>query len=280
MLGACVIGGYPRLMEHRRFQLIAETRRSQQLQLARDLHDYVAHDVSGIVAQAQAARFVADTDPRQALTALERIETAGLNALAAMDRMVKTLHATDGTGAARPGTAAGVEPLPGVEQLPGLLERFSSAGSGQVARLTVPPGATDGLSRAVGSTAYRVVVEALTNVRRHAPASRVDVTLTRTRTPDGEPALDVTVVNSEAAGNGPRAAIRRERDGHGGRGLSGMRERVRATGGTLTYGPHDGGWRVAATLPLTSADAASDAAPAPTTHASPHASTHPVEKSS
>ncbi|MFH8789292.1 sensor histidine kinase [Streptomyces roseoverticillatus] len=289
VLGACVIGGYPRLMEHRRNRLVAETRRAQQLSLARDLHDYVAHDVSGIVAQAQAARFVAGTDPRQALTALERIETAGLNALAAMDRMVRTLHEADGSGAARtedsgaartngsdpaPTTGSGaaraeaavVEPLPGVDQLPALVERFSSAATGQATRLTVQPGATDDLSRAVGSTAYRVVVEALTNVRRHAPgATRIDVALTRTRTHDGESALDVTVVNSADSEDGPRTTIRRERNDHGGRGLSGMRERVRATGGTLVYGPHEGGWRVAATLPLTPADPAPHAASSPST---------------
>ncbi|WKU49587.1 histidine kinase [Streptomyces sp. VNUA116] len=287
VLGACVIGGYPRLMEHRRTRLVAETRRAQQLSLARDLHDYVAHDVSGIVAQAQAARFVAGTDPRQALAALERIETAGLNALAAMDRMVRTLHEadgsdtarTEGTGAARPdgsdtvrtggsgatrSEAAVVEPLPGVDQLPALVERFSSAATGQVTRLTVRPGATDDLSRAVGSTAYRVVVEALTNVRRHAPgASRIDVALTRTRTDDDDPALRVTVVNSAAAKDNTRTAIRRERNEHGGRGLSGMYERVRATGGTLVYGPRDGGWMVAATLPLAPADPAPHAAPLP-----------------
>ncbi|MCF3105791.1 two-component sensor histidine kinase [Streptomyces roseoverticillatus] len=263
VLGACVIGGYPRLMEHRRTRLVADTRRAQQLSLARDLHDYVAHDVSGIVAQAQAARFVAGTDPRQALTALERIETAGLDALAAMDRMVRTLHEADGSGAAH-SEAAVVGPLPGVDQLPALVERFSSTGTGQSARLTAQPGVTDDLSRAVSSTAYRVVVEALTNVRRHAPgATRIDVALTRTRTHDGEPALDVTVVNSADSKDGPRSTIRRERNEHGGRGLSGMHERVRATGGTLVYGPHDGGWRVAATLPLTSTDPAPHAAPSP-----------------
>ncbi|MFJ3204672.1 sensor histidine kinase [Streptomyces sp. NPDC086989] len=164
------------LTEHRRQRLVVETRRSQQLELARDLHDFVAHDVSGIVAQAQAARFVATADPGQALSALERIEAAGLNALASMDRMVKTLHEADG-GDARPPGADAVAPLPGVDGLAALVAQFSSAGPALAARLHVAPGATDGLSRATGSTAYRVVVEALTNVRRHAPgASRVEVT--------------------------------------------------------------------------------------------------------
>ncbi|WP_240003213.1 sensor histidine kinase [Streptomyces cinnamoneus] len=253
VLGAVVVGGYPRLMEHRRRRLVVETRRSQQLELARDLHDFVAHDVSGIVAQAQAARFVAETDPARALPALERIEAAGLNALASMDRMVKTLHEADGADA-RPVGTGGVEPLPGVDQLPGLVARFSSADLSQTARLGVAAGATDGLSRTAGSTAYRTVVEALTNVRRHAPgASRVDVALTRVRTTDGASALEVSVVDDGGAGKraGTRTALRREREGHGGRGLNGLRERVRAAGGTLVYGPHGDGWRVTAVLPLT-----------------------------
>ncbi|MFE2553325.1 sensor histidine kinase [Streptomyces sp. NPDC059355] len=261
VLGAAVIGGYPRLMEHRRQRLVAETRRTQQLELARDLHDFVAHDVSGIVAQAQAARFVAKADPGQALSALERIEAAGLNALASMDRMVKTLHEADDGDARRLG-ADGVEPLPGVDGLAPLVAQFSSAGLAPAAILHVAPGATDGLSRAAGSTAYRVVVEALTNVRRHAPnASQVEVTLTPARTPDGAPALRVEVADDGVGGRptdrgGPRTDMRRVGDGHGGRGLSGLRERVRATGGTLAYGRHsDGGWRLVAVLPVASESA-------------------------
>lgn len=251
VLGAVVVGGYPRLMEHRRNLLVTEVRRAQQLELARDLHDFVAHDVSGIVAQAQAARFVAATDPRQALPALERIEAAGLSALASMDRTIAMLRAA--AGAERPDGGA-VEPLPGVDQLPGLVERF--AGIGEEARLVVAPGATDGLSRATGSTVHRVVAEALTNVRRHAPGARhVDVTLDRARTADGAPAVEVRVVNAPGTGTtGTRTALRREREGHGGQGLSGLRERVRAAGGTLTYGPHDGGWHVVAVLPHTHQD--------------------------
>ncbi|KPI14243.1 integral membrane sensor signal transduction histidine kinase [Actinobacteria bacterium OV450] len=269
VLGASVLGGYPRLMEHRRQRLVVETRRSQQLELARDLHDFVAHDVSGIVAQAQAARFVATADPGQALSALERIEAAGLNALASMDRMVKTLHEADG-GDARPPGADGVAPLPGVDGLAALVAQFSSAGPAPAARLHVAPGATDGLSRAAGSTAYRVVVEALTNVRRHAPgASRVGVTLTPARTCDGAPALRVEVADDGGSGrNGdrasPRTTLRRAGEGHGGRGLSGLRERVRATGGTLRYGRcGEGGWRLVAVLPVAPESAG---APVPVEH--------------
>ncbi|MEU9486423.1 histidine kinase [Streptomyces decoyicus] len=287
VLGAAVMGGYPRLVEHRRCFLIIETRRSQQLELARDLHDFVAHDISGIVAQAQAARFVAESDPGQALPALERIERAGLNALASMDRTVRMLHEANGNGIERPDTPQPkppplrpqgeaqaqaphpplappphIEPLPGVDQLPSLIERFTSAGATE-ARLVMPPDVLGSLCRDTSSTAYRMVVEALTNVRRHAPgATRVEVTLTPARTAaDRTPAIELQIVNNATTTPTTTPApviipttasrIRRKRDGHGGRGLTALRERIRTAGGTLSYGPYEGGWRVRAVLPQT-----------------------------
>jgi|GEM_PF-816663 len=292
VLGAAVVGGYPRLVEIRRRRLVVEIRRSQQLELAQDLHDFVAHDISGIVAQAQAARFVAESDPGQALPALERIERAGLNALASMDRTVRMLHEAHGNTIIRPDAPAPPqaptpqgapkrtptpappptakatptagpqiptsrpEPLPGVAQLPALIARFTSAGATE-ARLTMPLATPETLSRETSSTAYRVVVEALTNVRRHAPgATRVEVTLTpavgdnRTARPV-VPTLEIQVTND--AGGAPATALpaRRQRAGHGGRGLPSLAARVQATGGTLTYGPYDGGWQVRAVLPQT-----------------------------
>ncbi|WP_435603756.1 sensor histidine kinase [Streptomyces sp. bgisy130] len=279
VLGAAVVGGYPRLVEIRRRRLVVETRRSQQLELAQDLHDFVAHDISGIVAQAQAARFVAASDPGQALPALERIERAGLNALASMDRTVRMLHEAHGdtltrrdtpTHAAPPPQQASTlpapppvsapppEPLPGVDQLPTLIARFTAAGATE-ARLTMPPATPETLSRATSSTAYRMVVEALTNVRRHAPgAARVDVTLTpaigNLIAHPVVPTLEIEVIND--AGTATATAFsalrhRRGRAGHGGRGLTSLRARVQATGGTLTYGPHKGGWQIRAVLPQT-----------------------------
>ncbi|UNO39086.1 histidine kinase [Streptomyces sp. MST-110588] len=296
VLGAALLGGYPRYMEYRGRQLVTEARRTQRLDLARDLHDFVAHDISGIVVQAQAAHFLAASDPQQAVPALQRIEKAGLNALASMDRMVRTLHDADdanvaddageaglsgdaertdtyaaagaATGAHTNGGAAGtpgavggstaaakVEPLPGIGQLPGLIERFSDAGA-TGARLDMAPDVVDALSRDAGSTAYRVVIEALTNVRRHAPgAARVDVVLSRIRTPEGTAAVEVRIRNDAGtaagapAGTGLLASARRKRDGHGGRGLRGLRERVRVVGGDLTAGPYEGGWQVVAVLP-------------------------------
>ncbi|MFP3992421.1 histidine kinase [Streptomyces sp. E11-3] len=234
---AAAVGGQLRRAEVRRRGLVAETRRAQRLQIARDLHDFVAHDVSGIVVQAQAARFVAATDPEQAVLALERIEKAGLSALAAMDRTVEALHGPD---------AAATGPLPGPDHLPALIDRFTSAASTE-ARLTLPSEAADALarSREAGATAYRIVVEALTNVRRHAPtATRVDVALTRSRT-----GVDIRITNDRPQDGSGRT--RRSRSTRGGLGLPGLTERVEALGGTLSAGPYDdGGWQLLAALPL------------------------------
>jgi signal transduction histidine kinase len=214
---AAVATGYPRYQRAVRARAVDDAQRAQRLDLAGDLHDFVAHDVSEMIAQAQAAALVTSEDT-QAGQALRRIETAGLSAMAAMDRMVHMLRA---------------DPAPGLDDLPALTERFA-ASSGTRVSLAVPAG----VPRELGSTIYRVVVEALTNVRRHAPAAtRVAVTVTAE--PD---TVRVSVVDD---GGGETAPARR-----GGTGLAGLAERVAALAGTMDAGPHDDGWRVAAVLPV------------------------------
>jgi signal transduction histidine kinase len=94
-LAAVGAGVHLRSVDALRIRAVGDARRAQRLDLARDLHDFVAHDVSGIVAQAQAAQLVTSHDPGAALTALQRIEQAGLNALASMDNTVHMLHDAD-----------------------------------------------------------------------------------------------------------------------------------------------------------------------------------------
>jgi signal transduction histidine kinase len=221
---AVVIGGYPRLAEARRHGSVARERRAQRLALARDLHDVVAHDVSGMVALAQAARYVAGTDPAGALDALARVEAAGLRALDTMDRTVAML----GDLADPPGAA------PGLADLPALLRRFDGP-----ARVESDLAAPDGVPEEVGATGYRLVREALTNIHRHAPgATAVRVVVSRTQ----QRALAVTITN-DASVKGPGVP-------GNGTGLADLRHRAHLLGGTLHAGPHAGGWRVAAVLPL------------------------------
>ncbi|MFI7286893.1 sensor histidine kinase [Streptomyces anulatus] len=230
---AVAAGAHLRRQEARRRRAVAEARGAQRLQLSRDLHDFVAHDISGIVVQAQAARFVAATDPSQAMLALERIEKAGLSALAAMDRTVEMLH-----GPESPAT----EPLPDISQLGLLIENFTAAGATE-AQLDLPPVVTEALSREAGTAAYRIVVEALTNIRRHAPdASRATVAFVPTAT-----TVEIQVTNDRSA----RAPARR-RASRGGLGLPALTEHAQALGGTLSAGPYgDDGWRLTAVLPTT-----------------------------
>ncbi|MFB7463794.1 sensor histidine kinase [Streptomyces sp. NPDC056224] len=226
-LAAVGAGGHLRRQAARARQAVRDARRDQQLELARDLHDFVAHDVSAIVVQAQAARFVAAQNPGQAVRALERIEAAGLSALESMDRTVHALREASGGPTA---------PVPGLAQLPELVERFEGGS------LDADPEAIRGLSREADTTAYRVAVEALTNVRRHAPGAA----LVRVAVRRAGPAVELSVTNS-AAVRGAGLLARRRR---GGTGLEGLRGRVEAAGGTLRAGADaDGGWRVCAVFP-------------------------------
>ncbi|NBE97557.1 two-component sensor histidine kinase [Nonomuraea sp. KC401] len=249
---AAMVGLYLRSLDERRARSVRAARQAQRAQLAQDLHDFVAHDVSEMLAQAQAGQILAEQDPRQSAAVFRRIEHAAQQALASMDRTVRMLHEDD-LAAEQP---AHRTPLPGLADLRELAGRFSSSGSATV-HLDVD--AADGVPREVAATAYRVVVESLTNVRRHAvTASRVEVSVRRT--PAGD-ALEVTVTDDATTGPAPSGVTRGVTRGGthdglhgGGRGLAGLAERVEALGGTLTAGPHAPcGWRVAATFPLASA---------------------------
>ncbi|WP_229402508.1 sensor histidine kinase [Micromonospora okii] len=223
--GTAAAGMYLRLAETARRRQLAAVRAEQRAEFARDLHDFIAHHVTGIVVQAQGARYVAERDPGRAVAALEQIERAGAQTMTAMRRMVGVLRDGD----------APVAPLAGAADLPELVDAFRAAGP-VGARLRVD-GPLDDLPIEVTSSAYRIVMEALTNVRQHAAgARRVDVRLGRT--PEGL----LVRVSDDGPGRG---------GGRGGFGLAGLAERVGALGGTLHAGPGDGGgWVVEARLPL------------------------------
>ncbi|WP_260710608.1 sensor histidine kinase [Dactylosporangium aurantiacum] len=233
---AIVVGGYPRLAQARLDRSVRSARRAQRLEIAHDLHDYIAHDVTAIVAQAQAARYAFGDDPARLAGTLARIETVGLQALSAMDEMVAVL------ADAEPAAATRAHPDPG--DLPDLVEGFSTERGtcrvdfAQDAR-AADPAAT---SWQVRAATHRIVAEALTNVRRHAPAAtRVAVTV-HVRDDDR---LVVTVVNDAGAAGSPR------RRASSGTGLHTMRQRVQALGGDLTAGPDSGGrWVLRARLPM------------------------------
>lgn len=219
-----------RLLAARRRATAERVRRDERLVLARELHDVVAHHITGIVVQAQAAQLIARRQapqPDQLDESLDGIVGAGTEALAAMRRVVGLLRDTDDAA------PASSEP----EQLADLVERFRNDSRDVCLRL---PG-DDILAwpAEVTSTIYRVVQEALTNIAKHAPhAGSVTVAV-------GRAGPGVTV---EVTDDGVGATALHRASGYG---LIGMRERIEALGGTLLAGPRTGqaGWSVVATLP-------------------------------
>ncbi|MFF2956312.1 sensor histidine kinase [Kitasatospora sp. NPDC057965] len=220
-----------RLLDHRRRAAVEAVRREERLALARELHDVVAHHITGVVVQAQAARIVARRQPGSLDATLAGIEDAGGEALASMRRVVGLLRDTEDVASTAPA-------VPGPEQLAGLVERFEGHGPAVDLRLPTDPAPWP---PEVATTVHRIVQESLTNIARHAAHARaatVDID-------HGADTLTVTVTDDAAP------VRTRPHKQPGGYGLIGMRERVEALGGRLSAGPRpDTGWSVRAALPL------------------------------
>ncbi|MGW0331670.1 sensor histidine kinase [Streptomyces sp. NPDC003011] len=222
-----------RSLDYRRTVAVADTRREERVAIAADLHDFVAHHVTGILVQTQVARMMATTRPEDLDPVLAGIERAATEALASMRRTVGVLRDTDTE-------AAGRRPAGDLAAVTDLTEGF--AGPAQKVVLRRDPAVPDDLPHEVQAAAFRVVQEALTNVRRHAAdATEISVALGY----DGR-RLEVTVTDDGRGGTQlPPAA-------HGGGfGLVGLTERVTALGGRLRAGPRGEGhgWEVRALFP-------------------------------
>ncbi|MFD9411613.1 sensor histidine kinase [Streptomyces sp. NPDC059989] len=241
---AVVVAAYSLLLRLQAAQRVRElraVRTAERLELARELHDLVAHHVTGIVVEARAARFT-KVSAERAGEIFGRIENAGDEALGSMRRLVTILRETDGPGG--PGGAetpgGGTSPVAGLADIRVLTERFSVTGPPVV--LYVEAGLEDRLPAHVAATAHRIVLEALTNIGKHA-ATATAVRIGLRTVPAG---LEVRI-----ADDGGRPARLSENARGGGYGLAGMAERAEALGGSLTAGPApEGGWLVTATLPL------------------------------
>ncbi|MFI6283544.1 sensor histidine kinase [Streptomyces sp. NPDC051018] len=216
----------------------------ERLRIARDLHDVVAHHIALVNVQAGVAAHVMDKRPDQAKEALAHVREASRSALS-------ELRATVGLLRQSGDPEAPTEPAPGLGVLDQLVTTFRQSGLAvEVAR------ADEGVRRpaAVDLAAYRIIQEALTNVRKHAgPEAKAEVSVIRVGT-----TLEVTVLDNgsapEPGGRIPDAPVvpgTSADDPGGGHGLLGMRERVSALGGRLSAGPrYGGGFRVQAILPL------------------------------
>ncbi|GAA5072435.1 sensor histidine kinase [Thermocatellispora tengchongensis] len=224
---AASVGAYLRYQYERRRAATQAVRRAERLELARELHDLVAHHITGIVVQAQAARTVAEQKPEAVLPALDAIAGAGADALASMRRLVSVLRAQDEASRTSGTTLADLRTL---------VERFSAGGP--TVTFEIGQGiADDTLAPEVMTTLHRILQESLTNIRRHAPGTGwVEIDL---RLAEGKVRLRV-----RNYGSGSDARLSRL---GGGFGLVGMAERVEALGGRLWAGrTADGAWEVLA----------------------------------
>lgn len=231
------LGCYLRAQDGHRARAVDAVRQGERLELARDLHDFVAHHVTGIVVQANAGRAIRETAPDQIDPILENIQKAGMETLDSMRRLVRVLREVDGRPR-RPGEL--------FTELAAMVSDFCG-GEAQDATLSVAaPARAARLAPEVETSVHRVVQESLTNARRHAPGALVAVKMGMD---DGR--LRVEVRNTPPAA--PPAATRSAAPvgGRGGFGMVGLRERVAAVDGTLEAGgTPDGGWRVAGTFPV------------------------------
>jgi signal transduction histidine kinase len=194
-------------------------------QLARELHDTVAHHVSAIAIRAQAGQTLARTNPNAPVEALQVIEEEASKTLAEMRSMV---------GALRRGEDPELTPMPGVADI----ERLArDIGEGPETKVAIS-GDVDGIAPAVNAAIYRLVQESITNALRHARhATTIEVAVT----------IESRLVRVTVRDDGePRHTAIPER----GFGLIGMGERVKLLGGSLATGPGpERGWAVSAVLP-------------------------------
>lgn len=224
------LGAVLRLWSAAQVRAREEVRLREREQLARDLHDTVAHHVTGILMHARAARVRARTDPGAAAAAVDGVEEAASRALEDMRSMVAVLRDDRAVGPGR-SPAHGIADISHLARDEGPDPRVVVESSGDLDRLPSP----------VGSALFRATQEAVTNARRHAVgATLVTVHLSRDH--------DVVRLRVHDDGRAPGAGrVRRNQAAYG---LAGMRERFSLLGGAVHAGPDPGGgWTVEATVP-------------------------------
>jgi len=226
--------------------LLAQTQRSheeqlraakleEQARIAREIHDVLAHALAGLTIQLEATAALIEQGAEPA-TVLERVRRAHELAREGLRETRRAVGALRGDPAVS--VRAGIEAL--------VAEYDSGAESDAPIALELE-GDLAGLDEQAGGAVIRVVQEALTNVRKHAPGARVSVSVSAAAPPDGDVVVVVEDVPPAAAGERRRSDLLS--GSGGGYGLRGMRERAELLGGSLDAGPSDRGWRVELRLP-------------------------------
>ena len=229
-----VVFGLGLLVRARREQVISlrnRAREAERRRIAHEMHDVLAHRVSLLSLHAGALEFRPDAPPEEIAEAAAVIRSNARATLEELREVIGVLRdGPDGGGPERP--------QPTLDDLPTLVEESRAAGMAVRCRIDVP--AAHLLPRALSRTAYRVVQEGLTNARKHAPESAVEVAVS------GGDKLAVEVVTRRPAG----VAVAAESLLGASSGLIGLDERVSRAGGSLHAGPDAGGdFVLRATLP-------------------------------
>jgi len=225
LLFPAVLGVSARLLATSRLRELDQVRLREREQLARELHDTVAHHVSAMVIRAQAGRVVAGSRPGAAVEALEVIEAEGSRTLTEMRTMVGALRERDD---------ADLAPQVGTADIQRLAR---SVGDEPLVEVHLS-GDLEDLSPSVGAASYRIAEESVTNALRHARhATQIVVLVSGER----------DYIRLSVRDDGDAVSAIRPRDGYG---VVGMTERATLLGGTLQAGPGPGrGWVVDAALP-------------------------------
>jgi len=203
----------------------------ERARIARELHDVVSHGVTAIAVQSDAAEAALDHDPELARAPLRSIQGSARDALGEMRRLLGMLRDDD--------DAVDHAPLPVLADVPALVERAREAGMAVGLEVRGEPRC---LPAGEELSVYRIVQEALTNVRKHAPGASARVRLTWSAD-----ALDISVRDDGPGMNGAARGLASE----GRHGLVGLRERARLLGGELHAGAASGGgFELRAVIPL------------------------------
>lgn len=231
-------------IENSRAELVRSTILEERTQLARELHDVVAHHMSLIAIQADVIPRAVPGLPQEAVDGFASIRHESKTALSEMRRLVDALRDND-SGSER-------APQPTLDEVARLVDAVRATGGEASFELVGDPA---GVPAPVAVSAYRIVQEALANAVQHSPGGSIAVAVRR-----GATSVEVRVVNTAPTRLASAPTVEAEgtasrRVGHG---LIGMRERANLLGGTIEIGPlPDGGFAVHAHLPLARPDDAS-----------------------
>lgn len=226
-------------------ELRAEQARSaERARIAAEMHDVLAHRLSLLALHTGVLALRAESLPPQIGERIALLRATSAQALADLRDVLGALRAEDdAVGEDGRDPVQRKVPAPALRNLSELLDEVRTIGQDVAAELTGEPGAVPATHLLA---VHRLVQEGLTNARKHAPGTAV-----RLRVHYGAPATEVELVNSPPAVTASRA------DGGVGRGfgLIGLAERVAGLHGSLDHGPEpDGGWRLAARLPMSAPD--------------------------